>query len=315
MIKSGSFRNLSLDRLIEERTGPKKAGSNPAMDIAGRKFKLSNIKWLFAIFIFFAISSCVYDREFAYLNDQIMTLNKRIKTIEAKLGGSLDSRLETISSNIAEMSVETDRLKTGIEVLSGRVEDNEHIIKRTVERDLHQQDKIQMTLADLSRRVPELEAVVRQQHKYLGLEPSALKEDQKPEEGTAVSDEPKSTEVAAYEKSLASFKEEKFEMAMVGFKTFLKNFPKSDRADNGQFWIGECYMNLRQFEQAILAYQEVIKKYPKGNKVPNALLRQAVAFLEIKDKTSSRLLLKKIVKKYPRSNEAKIAKKKLLLLK
>ena len=69
------------------------------------------------------------------------------------------------------------------------------------------------------------------------------------------------------------------------------------------------------YEQAILSYQKVIKKYPKGNKVPNALLRQAMAFLEIKDKTSSRLLLKKIIKKYPRSSEAKIAKKKLAILK
>ncbi|MFC1825731.1 tetratricopeptide repeat protein, partial [Thermodesulfobacteriota bacterium] len=81
------------------------------------------------------------------------------------------------------------------------------------------------------------------------------------------------------------------------------------------FWIGECYMSLRQYEQAILAYQEVIKKYPKGNKIPSALLRQAVAFLEIKDKTSSRLLLKKIIKRYPKSNEAKIARKKLKTIK
>ncbi|MDY7035628.1 MAG: tol-pal system protein YbgF, partial [Thermodesulfobacteriota bacterium] len=123
--------------------------------------------------------------------------------------------------------------------------------------------------------------------------------------------EGKSRELDLYDISLASLKKEKYEEAMNGFQNFLKKYPKSDRADNAQFWIGECYMALKEYEQAILAYQNVIKKYPKGNKVPNAMLRQAAAFLEIKDKTSYRLLLKKLIKKYPKSNEAKIAKKRL----
>ena len=91
-------------------------------------------------------------------------------------------------------------------------------------------------------------------------------------------------------------------------------YPKSDLADNAQFWIGECHMSLEQYEQAILAYQEVIKKHPKGNKVPNAMLRQAVAFAEIKDKTSAKLLLKKVIKEYPNSSEAQIARAKLKTL-
>ena len=100
-----------------------------------------------------------------------------------------------------------------------------------------------------------------------------------------------------------------------GFEALIKKYPDSDRADNAQFWIGECYMGIKKYEKAILAYQEVIKKYPKGNKLPSAMLRQAIAFLEIKDKTSTRLLLKKIINKYPDSSEAQIAKKKLEALK
>jgi tol-pal system protein YbgF len=126
---------------------------------------------------------------------------------------------------------------------------------------------------------------------------------------------PEPADLRSYDQSLELYREGKYEDAIDGFKAFLRKYPKSDRADNAQFWVAECYMHLKQYEQAILSYQEVIKKYPKGNKVPNALLRQAMAFLEIKDKTSARLLLKKIVKKYPRSSEAKIAKRKLATLK
>jgi tol-pal system protein YbgF len=181
-------------------------------------------------------------------------------------------------------------------------------------------------LATLSQKVTALEAAVRQQGAYLGLEtlppPEAPAEESTPEKVPVVKPEKeeakgslKSKDLELYDISMAYFNQGKYEEAMDSFKDFLKRYPKSDRADNAQFWVGECYMSLKQYEQAILAYQEVIKKYPKGNKVPNALLRQAIAFLEIKDKTSSRLLLKKVIKKYPRSNEAKIAKIKLKSIK
>jgi tol-pal system protein YbgF len=122
-------------------------------------------------------------------------------------------------------------------------------------------------------------------------------------------------EIGLYDYSLAAFREDRYEKAMEGFREFLAAYPKSDRGDNAQFWIGECYMALKQYEQAILAYQKVIKNYPTGNKVANAMLRQAIAFLEIKDKTSATLLLKRIIKNYPNSSEADIAKKKLETLK
>jgi tol-pal system protein YbgF len=159
--------------------------------------------------------------------------------------------------------------------------------------------------------------MVRHQQEYLGLEPRRVTVGQSPggtagDEGKAVSVAvPKGLppkEVERYDSALASFKRGNYEEAMGAFRAFLKSYPKSDRADNAHFWIGECHMALKQYEQAILAYQEVIKRYPNGNKVPNALLRQAIAFLEIKDETSTRLLLNRVIKDYPNSNEARIAK-------
>jgi len=272
------------------------------------------------------LSSCVYDKEFSYLNDQIVGLNRRVTklqtSIDSKLGKDLDTRLKSIHSNQAEMRVELDQLKGKIGNLSGRVEDNERVVKRAIERDLKEQDAIKENQTKLSQNVADLNMMVKRLYDYLDLKPLTVQEPPDQEKDTSgqtedsrppvdVSTEAKSLEVESYDISLASFKEGRYEEAMDGFKDFLKRFRKSDRADNAQFWIGECYMALKQYEQAILAYQEVIKKYPKGNKVPNAMLRQAIAFLEIKDKTSSKLLLKKIIKKYPKSAEAKIARNKL----
>jgi tol-pal system protein YbgF len=206
------------------------------------------------------------------------------------------------------------------------VEDNEQLIKRNLEKDLGKEDAMAGGLAAVSQRVSELEVLVRKQQEHLGLKTAVPKEDRGgvsgpsgPEKSVSkrpvTIEAPRSEELELYDTSMASFKEGKYEDAMKGFEALIKKYPNSDRSDNAQFWIGECYMGLKQYEKAILAYQEVIKKYPKGNKVPSAMLRQAIAFLEINDKTSTRLLLKKIVNKYPNSSEAQIAKKKLETLK
>lgn len=264
------------------------------------------------IFLGLLFASCVSNKEFVYLNDQIITLNKRVTGIEESLGQSL----QPISSNQAQARVEIDQLKEDIKQISGRVEDNEHLIRRTVEKDLGAQDAVKSDLSNLLPRVEELERVVNQHSGYLNLENIKVQEkaavDNVEEPGEKeTSEKPKARETEQYDLAIVAYKNEKFEQAIDGFKRFIKEFPKSDLADNAQFWIGESYMALKQYEQAILAYQEVIKKYPKENKVPNAMLRQAIAFLEINDKTSSKLLLNKLIKEYPKSSEAEIAKTKL----
>ncbi|MFH0843984.1 MAG: hypothetical protein V1930_00785, partial [Pseudomonadota bacterium] len=139
-------------------------------------------KALFGLLVIFLsvipLSSCVYDKEFAYLNDQIVSLNRRVaklqESTDAKLGKDLDSKLNSIHSNQGQMSIAVDQLKEKVSNLSGRVEDSEHILKRSVERDLGEQNTLQGSVVNLSQKVTELEAMVRHQYRYLGLEPPPM---------------------------------------------------------------------------------------------------------------------------------------------
>jgi tol-pal system protein YbgF len=236
----------------------------------------------------------------------------------------MNERLGTTNSKQAEMTVEIDRLKEELNKISGRIEDNEYILKNTVEKDLGDQESLQADVARLTQTVEKLEKVLKQQQAYLGLESLDTVEAQQGDQGI-IENEPKQEEAAEvdqgseegemYNAALSLYREEDYEEASEEFKKFLNLYPGSDLADNAQFWIGECLMRLKQYEQAILAYQEVIIKYPKGNKVANAMLRQAIAFLEINDKTSARLLLQKVIKQFPGESEAKIAQTKLKAIK
>ncbi len=286
----------------------------------------------------FFLSSCVTvatDQDIMSLNDQVVLLNNRVNTLQdamnkreaslqdamskreaslsKELSGGVDARLTAIRGNLAEVVADTDRIKQDLDTLSGRVEENAHLAKHAVERDTTQEDMLRAEIADMQGRIGKLEKSVTDLKAYLGLQAGfAQKEIGKTGEGKgAPAAPPISPEKAKYDNSLGAYKQGKLQAAIVDFNDFLKTYPKSDLADNAQFWIGECYMGLNQYEQAILAYQQVIKRYPNGNKVPNAMLRQALAFEAIKDTTSAKLLLTKIIKNYPKSNEASIAKTKM----
>lgn len=283
------------------------------------------------VFMMFLSASCVTSqRDVLYLNDQIVALNEKVNklqgVIDSRLSGEVDSRLESVRSTNADLMADLDQIKGEIQRLSGRVEENEHLVKRAVERDTTQQDVVQAGIGDLTQRVAENDARVSQLYSYLGLEPTADLKGQtaaQAQQAAAAASQAaqapaaappapeKSPEMALYDSSLADYRGGRYEKAIVGFKKFLDEYPKSKLADNAQFWIGESFMSLKQYEQAILAYQQVIKNYPQGNKAPNAMLRQALAFQEIKDQVSCKLLLQKIVKQYPNSSEAEIAKTKL----
>jgi tol-pal system protein YbgF len=254
-------------------------------------------------------SSCAQNQEWIkYTNDQISSLKKRTEALETNAG----SKIETIVSNQASMMADIETLKSDMQALTGRIEDTEHLVKRNLEMELGDSDGG----GSIADRLGRLEKMVKEQQKYLGMEPFVKASS---DEGAStssgefadlnnISTENKPKDEALYESSLLLYKKERFEEALNGFKSFIDEYPKSDLADNAQYWIGECYMSMKQYEQAILAFEEVIKKYPNANKTPNAMWSQAMAMKEIGDTTSTKLLLKKIIKTYPDSPEAKRAK-------
>ena len=273
-------------------------------------FKL--VFFLSSLLIF---SACATD-------DKLLSLSKRIDAVEAKTDKALVSNSGRMATNSAEMG----QLKEEMRFLNGRLDENNHLLKQSTERGATEGDSV----FELRERMVQLELRVDRISSYLGLEPMIPPtEKDTPPAPVAVPQVKKPAKPPAkptpeviipldqklYDVNMDLYRKEKYEETIVGFKNFLRKYPKSKLADNAAFWIGESYMALKQYEQAILAFQKVMKKYPRGNKVPNALLRQALAFYELNDKTSAKLLLRKLIKKYPKSNEAKIARNKLKTMK
>jgi tol-pal system protein YbgF len=114
-----------------------------------------------------------------------------------------------------------------------------------------------------------------------------------------------------YELGWQAMEKRDYRLAISRFKEFLKKYPKSNLADNAQYWIGESHYGLREFDQAIIEFDAVRRRYPQGEKVPAALLKQGYAFAELGEKVNARLLLQEVLEKFPETPEAAKAKMRL----
>ena len=231
-------------------------------------------------------------------------LSTKISEFEKDLGNE-DIQLRT---EYAKLNAGTEVLKDDVQLLRGRLEESEFMIQKRLNTGENAEKGTQILLDKLSTSLNRIEVRLQYIEQYLNLDSAGShsapeKKSQKAEKTL--------TDQERYVAAKQAFDQSDFEAARSSFEAIIKDYPKSEHADNAQFWIGEIYYREKWYEKAILEYQKVIENYPKGNKVPASLLKQGFAFISLGDKANARLILKELGKKYPKSNEGKIALQKL----
>ena len=81
-----------------------------------------------------------------------------------------------------------------------------------------------------------------------------------------------------YELAQADYAGGQWALAINGFETYLRTFPKTDRADDAQFFIGEAYQLDGKFKESVAAYDKVIADFPSGDRVPDAYYKRGLAY-------------------------------------
>ncbi|UCF77957.1 MAG: tol-pal system protein YbgF [Candidatus Eiseniibacteriota bacterium] len=102
-----------------------------------------------------------------------------------------------------------------------------------------------------------------------------------------------------------------YDLAMMGFEEFLRNFPDSELSDNAQYWIGECFYATGRYEEAHGAFTKVLEDYPEGDKVPSALLKAAYCSLALGREEEGVGFLNELISRFPLSEEASLAQERL----
>jgi tol-pal system protein YbgF len=88
-------------------------------------------------------------------------------------------------------------------------------------------------------------------------------------------------------------------LAIDGFEGFIRSFPKSDMADDAQYYIGETHFAAGTFPLAIAAYDKVIATYPASNTLPDVYYKRGLAQQALGQSPQARESLEYVIKTFP----------------
>ena len=217
----------------------------------------------------------------------------------------LDTRTQNIervvqNQSLLQLAQRADQLQNEVSVLRGRIEvlENANETLRKQQRDLY---------TDLNKRLAQQQGATPQG--------GAAGADAAPgaaagagvagaaAAGTAAT----AADQDAYTQAFATLKAGKYSDAVVAFQQFLSTYPKSNVADNAQYWLGECYYVTRDFQDAAGAFQAVLDRWPNSSKAPDALLKLGYTQVELKQAGQARITLASVSTRFPGTDAARLA--------
>lgn len=265
------------------------------------------------------LSGCVtpqdlypYDERLYHLEQQVQQQNSALKDSRNQLSAYKDDAQQTRNQS-ASLTATLDGMRQETRQLKGQLEELEYRLNQELGTAGQADTRYSQRVAQLEKTMAESKKRIEYLEQYLNVERPATDSSDRTQDvlQKTPASTPPANETELYKKAKAAFDSGNDETAREQFQALLKQYPKSENADNAQFWIAEVFYREQWYEKAILEYQKVIERYPKGNKAPDAMLKQGLAFYKLGDKANARLILKELIKKYPKTNAAQIAGKKI----
>lgn len=100
----------------------------------------------------------------------------------------------------------------------------------------------------------------------------------------------------------------KFDLALIGFRNFMSQYPRVDLSPQAQFYIGECAFALKNWADAAAEYNKVVQQFPKSDFEPKALYKRGLALQQMGRTDDAVEAFKRLVKEHPHHELAKSAR-------
>jgi tol-pal system protein YbgF len=110
-----------------------------------------------------------------------------------------------------------------------------------------------------------------------------------------------------YDKAMAQYERGDYGQAMATFEQFLLQFPASALADDAQYVLGQCYVQLERHDDAIFAFYTAAYKPPRSNRADDALMALADVLCLQDYMPQAVETYEQLVKTYPQSKHAAYA--------
>ncbi len=199
------------------------------------------------------------------------------QTSDASQQATMASAAPTASNKgssgiVSELSARVEQLQQEVEMLRGRVEEQDNSLKRL-------QEESQTRYLDLDRR---LAALVKT--------PSSATADNSASLGESAD--------ALYQRAMSFIRDKKYPEASDAFERFITSYPKDPLISNALYWSGEVWLVRGELDRALAQFKRVVKEFPNSEKAADATYKVGVT-LHRQDKTAeAKVWLKKVIVNY-----------------
>jgi tol-pal system protein YbgF len=118
-----------------------------------------------------------------------------------------------------------------------------------------------------------------------------------------------------YDSAYSDYAAGHYDIAIEGFETFLRLFPRDFRSHDAQLNIGNALYNAGKFKEAVNAYQRVISDYPTSESVPTAHYKMGLSYMELKQPDLARKAFETVLTNHRGSRDEIFARQALDRLK
>lgn len=123
----------------------------------------------------------------------------------------------------------------------------------------------------------------------------------------AAEDAPGSEASLLFNTAFADYTRENYELCVQGFEEYIRRYGTSARADDAQYWIGECHTARGDIRSARQAFQSLIRDYPDSELIPDAMFRDAVFLKDEGRADAAAEAFRRLIQAYPASDQAFLA--------
>jgi tol-pal system protein YbgF len=234
------------------------------------------------------------------LQRALATLTEALRAVTARI----DEQAESQRKSFADQKLLVDNLSGDLRVVREKL------------------DETNVRLNSLSQDIEGVRQMMPQPGAVSPLAPPGSTDatsTQEPTAGTAPPTAPPPTAAQAtgttprrlYDTALADYMAGQWSLAISGFETYLKTYPKSEQADDAQYYIGESYAGDSKFKEAAAAYERVIEDYPQSDILALAWYKLGLAYDRLGQADRARDAFDRVVKNYPDSDAGRLARQNL----
>jgi tol-pal system protein YbgF len=232
------------------------------------------------------------------LAQSLIALAESLKSVT----GRLDEQSATSRKALADQRLLIEGMTDTVRTLREKSDDT-NVRLSSITQEL---ESIRQTISSLPQPAAAAPVIVDP-----GADPAATPGATVPASPNPVTPPPNVSPQRTYDSAFSDYTAGQWDLAIEGFRTFLKYFPRHVNADDAQVNIGNALYSAGKFKDAVTEYQRVISDYPKTDSVPAAYYKLGLTYNQLKQPDLARKAFEAVMQGYQGTPEATLAKQAL----